>query len=407
MSSDIDKLEFTQNAWESLYDVVDDEDFIEKDARLIFKQLASNLKFIPFGDYLKRYIYRKASFEADFENVTLKEFQQYICNSFKSNNVPASFKPTTAKLSALSKNWLTQTAVKRNVVFLLGFGLNMSVEDVNEFLSKSLHEQKINFKDPFEIVCWYCFKNNLTYRDFYELWNEYMALPASDIETIMALEEATIGVRNQIMSISNKEQLMSNLANLKADNRTSMFSVTAKRSFIELYREAQEMVAYLFNMKSFVGSVRKGPNGKAMYDPEDISVADLEQVISAAIPVDNNGNLAPIKMSRLNEQFDGKRFNRQHMSDIINNKSEINRFDLITLNFFVFSQKISLYDTAIKRYNAYVESMNIILETCNMDRMYVSNPYECFILMCMLSQDPLATYADVWEFSYLMDQAKE
>ena len=56
-----------------------------------------------------------------------------IRGSFSDHYTPASFTPTTAKLSALSKNWLTRQTVKRNVVFLLGFGLDMSVEDVNLF----------------------------------------------------------------------------------------------------------------------------------------------------------------------------------------------------------------------------------------------------------------------------------
>ena len=35
-----------------------------------------------------------------------------------------------------------------------------------------------------------------------------------------------------------------------------------------------------------------------------------------------------------------------------------------------------------------------------MGELYVANPYECFILMCILSDDPLGTYADVWEMAY-------
>ena len=47
-----------------------------------------------------------------------------------------------------------------------------------------------------------------------------------------------------------------------------------------------------------------------------------------------------------------------------------------------------------------MKSTNDILEKCWMGQMYIQNPYECFVLMCMLSDDPLGTYADVWELSY-------
>ena len=35
-----------------------------------------------------------------------------------------------------------------------------------------------------------------------------------------------------------------------------------------------------------------------------------------------------------------------------------------------------------------------------MGELYIQNPYECFLLICMLAEDPLGTYADVVERSY-------
>ena len=43
---------------------------------------------------------------------------------------------------------------------------------------------------------------------------------------------------------------------------------------------------------------------------------------------------------------------------------------------------------------------NGYLADCSMGSLYITNPYECFVLMCILSEDPLGTYADVWELSY-------
>ncbi|MDR1616957.1 MAG: hypothetical protein LBR98_08100, partial [Syntrophomonadaceae bacterium] len=52
------------------------------------------------------------------------------------------------------------------------------------------------------------------------------------------------------------------------------------------------------------------------------------------------------------------------------------------------------------RYTAFVDSANRMLNECLMGELYVANPYECFILMCILSDGPLAAYADVWEKSF-------
>ncbi|MCC8141469.1 MAG: hypothetical protein LIO56_02900 [Lachnospiraceae bacterium] len=123
-------------------------------------------------------------------------------------------------------------------------------------------------------------------------------------------------------------------------------------------------------------------------------------MICSAIPVDRHGNLTPGKASGLNDQFSGKRFSRQHIHDILTGKAEINRFDLITLNFFVFSQKTEEFSSAEQRYGSFIDSTNNILEECFLGPLYIANPYECFVLMCILSDDPLGTYADVWELSY-------
>ena len=161
--NNIKEYDFTDAAWESLYDGVDDTRFKDQDARVIYNTLRQRLKCISFGEYLQRYIYLKAELEQPFFQVPLKEYQLIIRTSFSDRHTPPSFGPTTAKLSALSKNWLTRQTVKRNVVFLLGFGLDMSVEDVNLFLTKGLREAEINPKNPFEVICWYCYKNHYNY----------------------------------------------------------------------------------------------------------------------------------------------------------------------------------------------------------------------------------------------------
>lgn len=48
----------------------------------------------------------------------------------------------------------------------------------------------------------------------------------------------------------------------------------------------------------------------------------------------------------------------------------------------------------------YIDEINPILNRCGMMDLYPVNPYESFVLMCLLSEYPLATYAEVWEQSY-------
>ena len=35
-----------------------------------------------------------------------------------------------------------------------------------------------------------------------------------------------------------------------------------------------------------------------------------------------------------------------------------------------------------------------------MSEIYIVNPYECFLLMCLLTDCPLAVFSEIWEKSY-------
>ena len=218
---------------------------------------------------------------------------------------------------------------------------------------------------------------------------------------------------------------MAHLSRLTTKDNIAHMSITSKRCFDELYSQAREIVAEIYNNeederhhKALVNYQDKLQNSERLYDYEkiervqkfrenkrlftkdDISESDIEHIICSAIPTDRHGNLTPSKASQLNEQFAGKRFSRQRIGEILTGNSEISRFDLITLNFFIYSQKTQEYPDAKQRYSKFLNSTNEILEKCSMGSFYIQNPYECFVLMCILTLDPLGTYADVWELSY-------
>lgn len=422
---DISDYDFTDAAWESLYDAVDDTQFLDKDAQLIYNSLRHRLKIRSFGDYLKRYIYEKAGLTEPFAEIPIKEYQLIIRGAFSDNHTPASFTATTAKLSALSKNWLTQQTVKRNVVFLLGFGLNMSVDDVNMFLTKALREQEINPKNPLEVICWYCYHKRFNYLKFEQLWRIYNETQPNALDMGHFYGEQTIGVRHSMHSIHDDATLIAHLAKLKATENMSAMSFTARKCFDSLYDEARELIAKMYNayedteyeeaVQEYIHRlsfndrlfdsekqkhIEQFRSKEKVFSKDDITESDIEHIICAAIPTDRHGNLTPSKASKLNEQFAGRRFSRQRIGDILSGKTEVTRFELITLNFFVFSQRVDEHPDPKARYLKFHKTTDEILERCFLGKMYIQNPYECFILMCILSDDPLGTYADVWELSY-------
>ena len=78
--------DFTNKAWEALYDTVDNDYFRDKDADLIYSVLKKRLKYISFGEYLKRYLYQKSGLTDSYESIPLKTYQDIIKESFSDNN---------------------------------------------------------------------------------------------------------------------------------------------------------------------------------------------------------------------------------------------------------------------------------------------------------------------------------
>ncbi|MGN0794272.1 MAG: hypothetical protein ACI4MG_07375 [Aristaeellaceae bacterium] len=415
------ELDFTTRANELFLDTVDHPNFQSEDQMMIYRTLLRKVKPVRFGHYLRRYLYRKAELTGVFTEIPLRDYQDIICAEFADRGTPCSFAATKATLRQLSKNWLEQQTVSRQVVLLLGFGLGMSVSDVDSFLLKGLHEAQLNAKDPLEVICWYCYANGYGFAKYEVLWEQYVHQP----QTGDALLENTLQLRGQLRQVRNERQLMAYLSVLPVPGGAVRQSVAVRRQFERLYGEACRIVAGLYTETAAdtarIHAARAGAllerNARLRDDQKqeiirrerdsyqrvrasDIGPGELEQVLFAAIPRDRHGNMLPMKASALKDQFNGKRLTRQHMAQILAGKENITRYDLLTLHFFVFAHDLDRYGTINARYDAFVKSANRVLLAGGMGEYYVANPYECFLLMCIIAQDPLGTFADVWELSY-------
>ena len=231
--------------------------------------------------------------------------------------------------------------------------------------------------------------------------------------------------RQRMVSVRNEPELMSYLKSLQIVPGTARQSVMARNQFDMLYRKTREWVAdVLTGIEEHEARIRRERMEEKMnrsdryYDYEkrdilkrneeqvrryhetEIGAAQIEQVAFASIPRDRNGNMRPMKESTLNTQFAGTRLNRQHLGDILSGKAQITRYDLIMLCFYVDAHQKAGDRSRLQIYRSFLERTNRILQSCGMGPLYTANPFECFLLMCQLSDDPMGTYADVVEKSY-------
>ena len=75
----------------------------------------------------------------------------------------------------------------------------------------------------------------------------------------------------------------------------------------------------------------------------------------------------------------------------------IGAFVALTLLFFLYSQEDIPGEERLRRY---VDEANRMMSACGMGDLYPVHPYEAFLLICTLSDCPLAVYVEVWELSY-------
>jgi len=360
-----------------------------------YECLSKKLRPIPFCDYLKRYIFQKAEMEGDYREIGEGVYRRIIVDSFRENGVPASFAPTTAKVVALAKNWLTQTSVRRQVIFLLGFGLNMSADDVSSFLQKAQKESDFNFKDPTEVIYWYSFANRLKYHKMLEYKKIFESFPAGPKKGIG--ESGTLLLREKFQNTPGETQFLSQLAQMKTKNPKYAYSATAQKWFETLYSKCREIVSRELNLGTaedhIDGAAQKGTTA------QNTTERDVEKFLYIGTPEDKNRNLLKMSVSTLSKHFADKRLTRQRLADIISKQTPVDRFDLITLNFVVFAHD-EKYQNSKTRYIDFIDGTNGILDDCSMGRLYTANPYECFLLMCIVSESPLSVFTDVLSRSF-------
>lgn len=416
-----DELMFTIKREEEFYNASELEEFKTVDYQVIFDLLLKKLNPIPFCDYLKRYIYVKAGFDGKYKEIGDEVYQQYIVESFKKTETPPSFTPTSSKISALAKNWLKQSTVSRNTVFLLGFGLGMNAEDVSLFLKKGILEGDFYFKNPYEVIYRHCFENGYGFKKASELTDAYNKYREAFFENL--LEEKTIGAKRLFSNIKNSEELVRLLAkyNLNVENISGS---TVKSCYNKLYDECRQIIAeskqaeadrdYEEKFSELKGSLLRNKRlfdyekkkeiedyktSRKVFSIEDITESDVEKYLCSGTPIDKNGNLTKISSSALSSHFSKKRLSKQHLSDINSARSEVDRFDLITLKFFVVAEKNQAM-SGNSRWWRFVEEANEMLNDCSMGELYIANPYDCFLQLCMLTDVPLATYDSVIEKSF-------
>lgn len=375
--------EFTRRARSRIQEMVTSESFREMDGDEILRFLLDRMEIVPFRDHLKRYLYKQAGMKEEFRSIPDKVWQQTIEYAFEENHAPHSFGPSSTRWSVTVRSWLNADRVRRSTVFLLGFGLRMPPEAVSEWLTNVLKEDDFRLDDPEEVIYGYCFAHHLPYAKAHEWLERYANLPLN-----AAGEKTKPGYFPE-----NEAGLESCLQALKSDKQHRAGEERKARCFKELYDRCREIIAGVYRSDE----EEKPEKERRSWQAADISPADLEQMLCSGIPLTSSGNLTKASQSLLNRHFESFRPSRQHLDGILKGQLQPDRYDLLTLSFFIHSWKEGESE---ERLRSFLTETNNLLHSCQMGNLYPVHPYEAFLLICILSDCPLAVYAEVWESSY-------
>ena len=374
---------FTITAIKEFYDTIESDQFTEAGGDTIYAYLTKVMELVSFKEQLKRYIYeasgtREAYSKMDYGAFMLAAFEKNDCMAGKS-------KP---ELKRQINRWLNAETIKRENLFLIGFGLDMDDKVLTKFLTLVLKESDFDFNDPKEVIFWHCRHTGKSYQAAMNMLEAYEQLEQK--EPVRADHRWQAFQTMPKMYLGMEDQLWVYLHYLKflmiADRKTTK----SREMFEKIYRRVQRAAAdYMNRYPDKFGQVTRW---------EDINPARIESVLYSGVPVTEKGNQR--SFAALKKQFKSKRLNRARMSELLAGKS-MERFDLITLIFLLYAlneDKLSMY--AGVRFTEFVEKTNNLLAEAGMMSLYPVNPYEAFILMCIVSDDPLDTFAAVWEKSY-------
>ena len=419
---------FTRKAVHNINAVIRVEDFQGQSAERIYEYLLSQRSTIKFCDHLKRYLYEHYHFDKPYADVTINEYAEKIIASFDANHVPVSLAPTSRKPLKEVKKWLTQSSVSRSVVFQLGFGLKMNEDEVDEFLKKAISETTFNMADYEEVIYQYCFYNQLTYDKAVSLLNYYQSIPEN--------APVTGSKKYRVGKMSADEELFEYLRFLKTQVRYELKKEKAYDRFDILLGKVRSLIASerrFTNSAHVVSDISENTKGLAT---SGVSYQLIEETIYSGISYNEDLNLQSMGDSSLKDVFGRYRLTRARMSSLQKRKIKVERYDLITLLFFIHAYQIEVEeasspdddqksrepaaasasdadstssepetvvspDSVIEgRFEQFTEEADNTLAECGMIRLYPVNPYESFVMLCILSKNPLDSFSDVWYQSY-------
>lgn len=418
---------------EKLKEAIEKGDTSELERLLLEKSYAKYL----FGDYLKRMVYELYIFPEDdgrkITEIPEDEYIKDIQQIFKENGMKGvgtlQFGGSTRLTPSNLKRWMGMPCyqVSRELVFLFGFGFNMFAEQVEELLTKVIGQAGFDFRSAQETIYYWCLKQNRGYSGLREWQEKYMEIQEEAEEQKESgiyeeKEECAGGARTRYykekaVRITDEDGFKEYLRELERIRRDTRNRITARETlnivvnilWYELSKERRgetKWLELLVEQKEAEGDAQNRTKRtqreiKTMQKYwREVSLEPLIQSIwQEEDPVaisEKSRKLAPLLPDM---------WKKRSLQDKLNGESRVRKEDILTGVFLTYAHQLEKQMPYMSgeekdymvRVETYVEDVNTYLEQCGMGEFYIVQPYEIFLVLCLLYDKPYSFFLSVWK----------
>ncbi len=334
------------------------------------------------------------------------------------------------------------TVCLRSKMFLLSFALHMNAEEMTKFLTDVLAEQSYNYRDPDEIIAYFCHTHEEVnnYSEFLRIKEEYAkryAVPNPDnVERENYTWYAKIVMTVQVSDEQDLYRfLLSNSANFKG------YSKTAYNEFMMLYNAALEKteIQTLSNdeyltyseattaeqLKEREDRINKAIGMQKVTNTEQLARRMLQCIPRATtekiksdgkkvvtndfIPIYNgegSQKSKKVQTTTLPKEITMNLLMKDRLDDLIRQIKPVDRKDLVFLKFYLLSLDLQKKDEySALDYRVFMDECNEMLVRCGMSKLYPANRFENLILISLVSSNPFEMFEDIIEASFFNEPA--
>lgn len=463
-----------------IYDIDDGISSIEDSEEEIIRYLTGIRCSLSLGMAIRRYLCGKFASKTDngyrfvlqdgsevsvqdymredysIENDDIKEYTSVFYDVYMKYNPDLSIpKFNVAEARRLLR---VDSACQRKKMFEISFALHVNPAEMNKFLTDVLAVQTYNYRDPYEIIAYFCHSQEEynSYAAYIDLVNKYKTQIAKKVGTEEKRSSYTAYAMKEIQTNINSER---ELFKFLSENQADFigFSQTAYNEFRLMYDKVCEKVRYqrptnddylhnatfstVHDREVYEDRVSRSvkwnqiDNSKVLAkklgvpfigNPEQLAYAmlsfipratfkkqqDGKTVVSADFISISNGESGQkskkVQTTKMPKDITMNLLMRDRLDDLLLQNKQVERKDLVFLKFFLFALHLRETDSySYVEYLGFKDECNDMLLRCGMSRLYAANRFENLILLSLLSSRPFEMFEDIIEYSFINEPEPE